>query len=608
MIDVDFEQLPFSLLEDDHRERLKAAMEMAFFEAGQVLLEARRPADYVYVVHKGAVLELDPTLPADAGRLGVYTAGDVFGALSVLNGRSRYRFITEEETLCYLIPAALFKTLCDEQPAFADYFRQRLASKNRLLAERREGGVTMAGFMLAKVHQCMRQPLVLPSGGTVQQAVAALNERQADSLLVERDGHVGVITKTDLLRGLVDEGLTPASPALSLATFRLVKVPPDEYLFAALVSMTRHEVERVVVMEGRKPVGVVELTDVLSFFSSRSYVVGLEVERADNLQALSLASARLPELVRALMAQGVKMRFAMDLLAALNGRIISKAFQFVVPEAHQEHGCLLVLGSEGRGEQILKTDQDNALILDDAAHWPERDEHMRRFTETLLTLGYPRCPGNIMVSNPEWVGSLSDWREKVSRWAGQGDDAAMMNLAILIDAHPVAGRAELVESLRETLFQRCSGDQILLSRFARPSLKFATPLNWFGALKKPDQGIDIKKGGLFPVVHGVRAMSLEHRVRDTGTLARLNRLVDAGQMDAGFAEELGEAMALFAELRLRQQLARLEGEGGQDPAGLPGNQLLVDRLSALERDLLRESLQVVNEFKKRLSRRFHLEY
>ncbi|HCO64292.1 MAG TPA: cyclic nucleotide-binding protein, partial [Alcanivorax sp.] len=188
MIDVDFTQLPFSLLDEEHRHRLENAMEMAYFEAGTVIIEARHPAQFVYLVHKGAVLELDPTLPAEAGRLGVYSAGDLFGALSVLNGRSRYRFITEEETLCYLIPADLFQSLCQDQKEFDDYFRQRLASKNQLLAERREGGVTMAGFMLAKVHQCMRQPLILDSGGTIAQAVAALNEHNADSLLMERDG------------------------------------------------------------------------------------------------------------------------------------------------------------------------------------------------------------------------------------------------------------------------------------------------------------------------------------------------------------------------------------------------------------------------------------
>jgi CBS domain-containing protein len=294
----------------------------------------------------------------------------------------------------------------------------------------------------------------------------------------------------------------------------------------------------------------------------------------------------------------------MDLLAALNGRIISKAFQFVVPERHQDHGCLLVLGSEGRGEQILKTDQDNALIVDDLNCWPDRDAHMKRFTETLLRLGYPRCPGNIMVSNPEWVGSVTDWKARVGRWAKQGDDASMMNLAILLDAHPAAGRTELVDQLRRDLFRVCSSNDLILSRFARPLLKFSTPLNWFGALKKPQQGIDIKKGGLFPVVHGVRALALQHRIGETGTFARLERLVEAGHMQPDFAEELGESMALFAELRLKQQLARFEGSNEEGR----NNQLLIEALSPLERDLLRESLQVVNEFKKRLTRRFHLEY
>lgn len=604
MVDVDFTQLPFSLLNEAGQKRLAAAMEMAWFERGTVVLEAGQPVAFVHVVNKGAVREQDPTLPPDTGRLGIYSAGDLFGALGVLNGRSRYRFVTEEESLCYLIPAELFQDLCRHRPAFADYFRQRLAEKNRLLAERREGGVTLAGFMLARVDQCMREPVVLPEGSSIRAAVVALEAGNGDSLLMARGGRVGMITKTDLLHGLVREGLVPESPALTLASFDLVAVPPQEYLFSVLVRMTRHGVARVVVMNGATPVGVVELPDVLGFFSSRSYVVGLEVERADDLEALALASARLPELVRALMAQGVKIRFAMDLMAALNGRIISKAFQFVMPEAYQEHACLMVLGSEGRGEQILKTDQDNALILDQDGDWPEREAHLARFTETLLTLGYPRCHGGIMVSNSHWVGTLTQWRQRIERWAGRGDDEAMMRLAILLDAHPVTGRVELLESLRDTLLRRASGDQILLSRFARPVLHFSTPLNWFGALKKAEQGIDIKKGGLFPVIHGVRAMSLEQRINTTSTLGRLERLVDVGALEPGFAEELGEVLVLFAELRLRQQLAALE----DDSRAAGDNRIQVQRLSPLERDLLRQSLQVVNEFKKRLSRRFHLEY
>lgn len=165
-----------------------------------------------------------------------------------------------------------------------------------------------------------------------------------------------------------------------------------EYLFAALVQMTRHKVARVIVMDRGQLVGVVELTDVLSYFSSRSYVVGMEIEKADTLDALVLASARLPELTDALLAQGVKMQFAMDLLAALNGRLMSKAWELVVPREHHYSGALMVLGSEGRGEQILKTDQDNALIIGDDADWEDHHQHMLRFSDTLLSLVIRRAP------------------------------------------------------------------------------------------------------------------------------------------------------------------------------------------------------------------------
>src|SRR6056297_3607860 len=105
--------------------------------------------------------------------------------------------------------------------------------------------------------------------------------------------------------------------------------------------------------------------------ATRSYVVSLRVEQANSLEALAAASRRTPELVRALMAQGVKLRFAMELLAALNGRIMHKAWGFLIDERYHADSCLIVMGSEGRGEQILKTDQDNGLILTDDLEWPD---------------------------------------------------------------------------------------------------------------------------------------------------------------------------------------------------------------------------------------------
>ncbi|MDR5866640.1 putative nucleotidyltransferase substrate binding domain-containing protein [Halomonas koreensis] len=606
MVDVDLSQPPFSFLDEAGRDRVRHGIDLAYFDRDEIILEAGQDGEYVYLIHKGEVAELDATQPGSRERIGHYTGGDLFGAISVLNGKSRYRFRAEEETLCYLMPGALFLRLCDDYPAFAEFFRQRLAHKARLLTEQRAaGGVTMAGFMLARVEECMRPPLCLPGSATVAEAVRTLHDGHADSLLVRGEAGPGMITKTDLLDALVLAGKPQDAVLSDLAHFSLITARPDQYLFEVLVLMTRHRVERVVVMDDGAPSGVVELTDVLSYFSSRSYVVSLQVEQAEDLEALAAASRRTPELVRALMAQGVKLRFAMGLLAALNGRIIHKAWSFRIDERYRRDSCLMVMGSEGRGEQILKTDQDNGLILDDALDWPDCAEQMQAFTETLVALGYPRCPGDIMVSNPDWVGTVSQWKARIARWLERRDGDSLMKLAIMLDAHAVAGAPALLERVREALFEAASGDELLLSYFARPALHFSTPLTLFGSLKKPQHGIDIKKGGIFPIVHGVRVMALERRIAATGTLDRLDALVEDGRLEARFAEDLGEALSLFTELRLKQQVARLDGTGQQadDP-----DRVVVQELSSLERDLLREALHIVKDFKQRLSHRYHLEY
>ncbi|WP_447555346.1 DUF294 nucleotidyltransferase-like domain-containing protein [Vreelandella sp. EE22] len=604
MVEADLSKLPFSLLDEAGIECARGGLDLAYFDTGDIILESGREAEGVFIIHKGDVTELDPTMPQAQARIGHYTAGDLFGAISLLNGKSRYRFEAEQETLCHILPKAVFGALCQQYPDFEAFFKQSLSHKARLLTERRAaGGLTMAGFMLAKVGECMRAPIVIEEDEDIKGAVATLLDNHADSLLVSTRGSYGMVTKTDLLNALVMDQSPATTRIATLAHTALIVASPEQYLFEALVLMTRHKVARVVVMAQGTLCGIVELTDVLSYFSSRSYVVGLQVEKASDLEALAQASRRTPELVQALMAQGVKLRFVMELLAALNGRIINKAWTFSVTGPLQEKCCLVVMGSEGRGEQILKTDQDNALILDDDQCWPEAPPQMQALTRTLIELGYPPCPGNIMVSNPEWVGSVATWRQRIGRWAESRDGKSLMKLAIMLDAHPVAGNSRLASRVQQALFERCADDELLLSYFARAALGFSTPLTLFGSLKRREHGIDIKKGGIFPIVHGVRTMALERRIKTTSTLERLDALVADGRLERRFADDLGEALSLFIELRLRQQLGVR-----QTPSVGPANHVVVQALSTLERDLLREALHIVKEFKSRLTHRYHLEY
>ncbi|TVU68135.1 DUF294 nucleotidyltransferase-like domain-containing protein [Cobetia crustatorum] len=652
LVDIPFNEPPLSLLDTRNRQRLAESVDLRYFETLAQPLTPGAVGDAVYIIYKGEVVELASETPLpDAAelkqaahegrdawaslRIGHYSQGDLFGALTLLNGECRTRFVCEQETLCYQVPAALFHQLCAESPDFGNFFQHSLRDKARLLAAYRDTRLgtshDQTDFMLARVMDCMRPPLVMAANRSIDEGVRALEAARADSLIIEVEGRYGVVTRTDLLNALVLEGLASTHRLAPLGSFSLVAVTAEDYLFQALVQMTRHRVARVVVQESLASdspvVGVIELTDVLGFFSNRSQLVSLEIERASDMEALALASARLPELVRALVLQGVHLRHAMALLSALNGRLVERTFVMTVAEVRRESCCLMLMGSEGRAEQLLKTDQDNGLILADGDQWPECEAVMESFSAALARLGYPPCPGNVMVSNPDWVATESRWRGKIARWCAGRDGEALMNLAIVFDARASGGNGELVESLRSHLVRHVNHDELLLSNFARAALRFSTPLTLFGSLRTPRHGIDIKKGGIFPIVHGVRTIALERGVMATNTFSRLDALVADGSIEARDSEDLTESLSLFAELRLRQQLRHLdEASMTSGSSGIQAdashrsdsrarevdegsaNLIITQSLSSLERDLLRDALSRVKDFKQRLTHRYHLEY
>ena len=209
----------------------------------------------------------------------------------------------------------------------------------------------------------MREPLVVEEGTSIRDATRLMREHKADCVLARKGRRYGMVTGTDLLDAVVLKEKPFDDDVSEIASYRLVTADPEDYLFNALITMTQQQIERVVVMSGQEMIGIVELTDVLSYFSSHSHVIGLRIERASSIEELREAAQGLNDLIKALISTGVKIRFTMDLLAAMNGRIIAKLFDLTIPSDMQPHVCLIVMGSEGRGEQIMKTDQDNALIF-----------------------------------------------------------------------------------------------------------------------------------------------------------------------------------------------------------------------------------------------------
>ncbi|WP_299019546.1 DUF294 nucleotidyltransferase-like domain-containing protein [uncultured Photobacterium sp.] len=596
---------PFDRLNDEQKHTLREALDIAYYRGGDIIIEAEESCAQLYIIIKGSVEEVSAD---NQDVFAHYTVDDMFDVRSQLEHHSRHRYTALEDTLCYLLPREIFVRLYQSNGQFSAYFDNNLARRQQLLedAHRQQN---LAEFILTKVNDDNIQPcLIVPHDTDLRTVTEQMRNKGMDVALVELNTAIsktinatnqyGIVTRTNLLHAVMLEALPASTPVNQIATTPVISVNKGDFLFNAMLAMTRNKVKRVSVQKNNRVIGMLDLTQVLSLFSTHSHVLTLQIARAKTIEELALAASSQHRLVETLFNDGIHTLFVMDLIATINEQIIEKAFQLVVPHSMHNYCCLVVMGSEGRGEQILKTDQDNALIIQDGVDWPDCQRTMEQLTHTLIQLGYPRCPGKVMVNNPKWVKHQNEWLHTISDNARIGNEKTMMELAILADSHAVAGNHGLLTPVKAQLHRQLNGQELLLATFTRPALKFSVPLTLFGKLKSGKEGGNIKRGGIFPIIHGIRALALENNIADNNTFLRIKQLEQCNVLEPSTASNLSEALKLFIKLRLRQQL-------NHPHHGLQQH-LDLNVLSRTERDLLRHSLHVVKKFKEWLGYHYQI--
>lgn len=594
-LQIDLNQPPFSFLSERQLTWLTGRLDLVFFQAKDVILDIGQSSPGIYIVYKGVVEETD-----DKGQVFTqYGPDDLFDVRATFESSCKHRYVAVEETLCYLLKAPDFIELINQSDDFSIYFKTDLGTQQQLVEQR---GGEVSEFILARIDaNTMREPLYVSGQTSLARTAAIMKEEQHDALLVKEGERTGIVTKSDLLDALLNRMLQKEDWVADIACFDLITVEEGDYLFNALIEMTQHQIERVVVTRDAEIVGMLELMDMLSTFSTHSHIVAMRIAQARSLDDLVLAAKRLETLISNLSAQGVKVISIMSLVTTLNRRLVQRAFELIVPPSLQCDVCILVLGSEGRGEQMLKTDQDNAVIIKNEQARDALMPSLQKMHQVLLDFGYPPCPGGVMFINDSWVHTADGWQRRINGWLNSASPDAMMNMAILMDAEPVAGNSSLFKDVRNTWHSPKLRSSITASWFARPAVMFDIPLTLLGNIRDDHGVIDIKKGGIFPLVHGVRALSFEHGIYETNTFERLSRLGELNVMTAETVQGLKDALVLFMRIRLRHQLEHVSENPGLT------QQLSVKSLRSVDRSLLRHGLHRVKKFKQWLSSHYHLE-
>jgi len=462
----------------------------------------------------------------------------------------------------------------------------------------------MLSLVTARVRDAfVRKPYYLDGATDLVSACRELAAHGLTSALVKDGERLGIFTTTDLRDALLRDEPPARLQVKAVARFDIIDVDANTELFEALWLMVRHRVHRLVVREGEHVVGLLGQLDLVSFVANHSLIVAIQIDEAASIDELEVAAQRIDQMVTLLHGSGIRIERVARLVGELSLRLKARLWALLAPAELVANSCLLVMGSEGRGEQILKTDQDNALVLRDGFAFAGLAEVTARFSEALARFGYPPCPGNIMVTNPLWCQSETGFREAIRGWLMGDDPEGPMRLAIFCDAAPAAGDAALLHGLRDYLTSLFADHDAWLARFAAAADQFQEPGRWWARLtsRRDEQPLDLKKLGIFPIVHGVRSLALQYRVHELGTGARLARLVAGGHIDAQVARDLQDSLHFLMATRLAHQLEQ------RSAGATPTNEVRPSQLALLEREPLRDSLAVVKRFRAWLRQHFRFD-
>jgi len=460
---------------------------------------------------------------------------------------------------------------------------------------------------------CRRDVITCGTDDPLVSAATTMRERNISSLVTTEEGQpVGIITDRDLRNKVVALGRNPAELTVrQVMNSPLITIAEDEFLFEALHLLSRRRIHRLAVTSPDGGlVGIITDSDILRIQTRSPQQLVREIEEAAGLDELTELHKRVQGLVEHLVGTGVKINDLVRLIAHLNDRILIRLATLVRSQRFPDltdRFALLVLGSEGRGEQTLTTDQDNALVYEDGLSEQQITE-LQSFSEALIEavvrIGIPPCPGGIMASTPQWRHSLQGWRQQLNQWFGVPIPANILKISMVSDMRTLYGDPSLEQALRSHVSGRLMGNDAFLGHMTANLLRFAVPLGWFGRIKteKPPHAgrLDLKKAGIFAVTEGVKILALSQGMQMQNTRERLASLQQAGLLSPQEGKDLTAVYDSLVQFRLRSQVDDLRA------GRKPDNLIMLADLNRMELGRLRSALEGVRSFQQLLQQRYRL--
>lgn len=579
-----------------------AATDVRYCKAGMQIVAFGDPALVLHLVRSGVV----EVFHRDGSLYDRMNEGGYFGEFGLLHRKTvRFPARALEDSLLYLVPEPVFTELFDTHERFADLVATEDRVRLRQVMSRREEGNPLTSVAVNAL--ITRELVSLDASATALEAARCMVHAGVSSLLITRAGcgapdakrMVGILTDRDIRSRLVAEGRPSTTAIEDIMTPDPVVVQHDQLVFEAILAMLRHKVHHLPVLRHDQPLGVIALSDVLRHESQSSLFVVGSIGKQSDVDGLAALAPNVRASFQHLAAQDASSRMIGSTMA-----LIGRSFKQRLMELGElQLGpppvpyCFLALGSMARQEQLVVTDQDNAIVLDDHFDADIHDDYFRALaafvSDGLARCGYSYCTGEVMATNTRWRQSLRTWRETFRQWIEQPSPETLLAASIFFDLDGVRGELDFAEQLRTLIADKARANSRFLACMARNALLRTPPLGFFkDFVLEPDgrhaNAINLKRRGTAPMVDLIRVHALAIGSRARNSFDRLRDIIAADILPPGRGQDLHDALEFISMVRIRNQ-GQAIGEGLE-----PGNSIEPDKLSEFERKSLRDAFQILS--------------
>ncbi|MEM6397435.1 MAG: DUF294 nucleotidyltransferase-like domain-containing protein [Bacteroidota bacterium] len=632
---------PFTFVDEEALLRVASRIEVMYAPKDQVVFRpGQSPKHRFFVVRQGAV---ELVLPDDEGEEQLVEQcgeGEIFGIRPLL-AEDDYSLLARaaEDSLLYAINSEGFREVLQQYPDVLNYLANSMAMlgrrnmqfsrypntdvtprPKRFLFSSKEFGST--DLLELQSIQRAREPVTCSPETTVREAAEIMTDQEVSSIIIvdEQQWPLGIFTDRDIRRNIATGLYSRALPINDVMTKPVFCIRPEVTVADIQIAMLRYDIHHVVVTESgndQSPVmGVITDHDLLVRQGNNPAVIIQEIRRAKEPTYLSELRERAEYLLGQYLEQEVSISYISTIMTEINDEIIRRCIHLSLREMKQlgqgEPPCTfsyISLGSQGRGEQLLRTDQDSGLIFEDHEDGDKLANAQAYFSQLaglvvsrLAQVGFDYCPGNMMASNPRWCKPLSGWKEEFGNWISSPDGESLLNTSIFFDYRNVYGEDRFTNELSDFLFEQLQKSSLFLNFLARAAMQNPAPLTFFRNFMVERSGehknqFDLKSRAMMPLTDAARVLVLKAQVSGVNnTFRRYELLAELEPQNAELYRDAAQAYEYLIRLRAVFGLQRSDS----------GRFLEPKELSRFQRIMLRNTFTPIKEIQSLLEIRFQL--